>query len=80
MLARCETAAGRQSGDGVKTCRRVLSTSNGWVTNADTVPDKAPEMKEVVMGESGGNGEVSDASLDLIISNPAQYMPISEYD
>lgn len=50
------------------------------MTNADTVPDRAPEMNDVVMGDSDGNGEVSDASLDLIISNPAQYMPINGYD
>lgn len=62
---------------GVNTCRRVLSTSKGWVTNADMVPDSAPEMKEIVRGDALGIGEVEEERLVLKISNPAQYIPVS---
>lgn len=69
----CElSAAGEQLGEGVKTCRRVLSTSNGCVSNAEKVPERAPEMNEVVSGDRSGRVAVKWV---LRISKPAQYSP-----
>jgi hypothetical protein len=73
IVETCELrAAGEQFGEGVKTCRRVLRTSKGCVSIAETVPERAPEMKEVVRGERSGRDSVNWV---LRISNPAQYRP-----
>jgi hypothetical protein len=70
--ARCLSAWGEQDEDGVKTCRRVLRTSNGWVRRADRVPEIAPERKEVVIGDIWGRGDEVEERRDLMISKPAQ--------
>lgn len=49
VLAGCARAAGEQALEGVKTCRLVLRTSKGDVTKDAAVPDKAPEMKVMVI-------------------------------
>ena len=72
VLARWVSAAGEQSGEGVKTCRRVLRTSKGCVQSAETIPDSAPDTNDVAMGERGGRGDWSDERWDLRISKPAQ--------
>ena len=49
VLAGCARAAGEQVLEGVKTCRLVFNTSKGEVTREAAVPDKAPEMKVMVI-------------------------------
>lgn len=75
VLALCLKASGEHPGEGVNTCLRVLRTSNGWVTRAETVPLRAPERKDVAIGVSCGRGELRELSRALIISKPAQYSP-----
>lgn len=49
--ARWFSASGAHEGEGVNTCRLVLSTSNGCVRSAAIMPDNAPEVKLIPMGD-----------------------------
>lgn len=49
VLAGCARAAGEQVLEGVNTCLLVLSTSKGDVTNDAIVPERAPEMKVMLI-------------------------------
>lgn len=71
VLALWFNASGAQLGEGVKTCRRVLSTSNGCVRSAATMPESAPDVNEIPMGESETR-DWFEERRDLSSSKPAQ--------